>query len=106
MGGPISIMDRLNPAQFEIGCILSHGSIGPERPDLYRRIVIRHLSPQLPEEVDIAALLAAYGIFAEVAAAPPPVEANPAYARCACSGPAMVDGRTVARKRKEMLNHG
>lgn len=101
MGVPISIMDKLAPAQFQIITQLSHGSIGADRPDLYRRIVIRHLHPDLPEEFDIAAMLATFGIVAEVSTAPPPQCATPAYQRCVSDDPAMTDGRRFARQHRK-----
>lgn len=101
MGVPISIMDKLSPAQFQIITQLSHGSIGPDRPDLYRRIVIRHLHPALPDEIDIAALLAAFGIAAEVSHETPPGHATPAYRRCESDDPPMTDGRRFAKQHRK-----
>lgn len=101
IGVPISIMDKFNPDQFAIVTQLSHGSVGPNRPDLYRRIVIRHLHPELPEEIDIAALLATFGIATEVSHEPPPDQATTAYRRCISHDPPMTDGRRFARTHRK-----
>lgn len=50
MGVPITIVDKLNREQFElIGCIAP--KIGNR--EVYKRLVIRHLHPDLPEYIDM-----------------------------------------------------
>ena len=107
IGVPITIMDKFNPEQFEIVCMLNHGSIGSERSDLYRRIVVRNLRPELPEKIDLAAWLLALGVPVEITRVRTdsiPDHATLACKRCKCVGPPVVDGRTLAKKRKEVEN--
>lgn len=102
IGVPISIMDKLNREQFDIVCMLTHGSLGADRPDLYRRVIIRHLHPKCPEEIDLVQLFGSFGIPIDVEYIPvdePPQEMIPAHRRCECIDPAMVDGRKIARER-------
>lgn len=102
MGVPITIFDKLNREQFEVIGMLVNGSVGSERGYLYRRIIIRHLRPALPEEVDLAAWFRRMGVPLEVEfirrLEDLPAEAVPAYRWCRHTGPAIVDGRRVARE--------
>ncbi len=53
MAVPITIVVKYNPEQFEIvGITDNHAQLETGRVP-YRRIVIRHLHPQLPEEIDL-----------------------------------------------------
>lgn len=50
IGVPFTVMPRLNPAQFEL--------VGMLRPQigeraLFKRLIIRHLRPELPEVIDL-----------------------------------------------------
>lgn len=63
IGVPITYLDKHNPAQFEIIGILKP-KIG--RKELYRRILIRNLNPDLPEIVDLQKLLEQSGSEHEV----------------------------------------
>ena len=108
MGVPITFLDKYNPAHFEIICLLSHGSVGPERPDLYKRIVIRNLRPELPDEIDLVEYFGRMGIPVDVEfiqPETPPEEMISAHSRCETTGPAMVDGRKIARKYSNRRNY-
>lgn len=63
MGVPISYMAKHNPARFEI-----LGSISPKigGRNLYKRIVIRNLRPELPEVIDLAERLERAGMKLEI----------------------------------------
>lgn len=99
MGAPITIFHKLNRDQFEIIGMLNHGSVGPERSDLYRRIIIRHLHPDLPEEIDLAEWFRRMGVPLDVQFVDKlPEEAAHVYRRCRCSAPDIVDGRRVSRE--------
>lgn len=66
MAVPITIMDVLDRDQFDIvGLTGGHQALENGRVP-YRRVVIRSLHPDLPEEVDIAALFEQSGIPLEV----------------------------------------
>lgn len=63
IGVPISIMPKLNPTQFEI--------VGMIRPQIrgkafFKRILIRHLHPDLPRFIDLAKWLEVTGAEYEV----------------------------------------
>lgn len=66
MGVPITALDKLNRAQFEI-LELTDGHqrlVNARTP--YRRIVIRNLHPDLPDEIDLAEWFARMGVPLEV----------------------------------------
>lgn len=52
MGVPITFMDKYNAEQFEVIGITNHVKLEDGR-EPYRRVVIRHLHPDLPDEVDL-----------------------------------------------------
>ena len=52
MGVPIAFMDKYNAEQFEVIGITNHVKLEDGR-EPYRRVVIRHLHPDIPEEVDL-----------------------------------------------------
>lgn len=52
MGVPITYMDKHNSERFEIFGMTKHVKMENGRQP-YRRIVIRNLDPELPEEVDL-----------------------------------------------------
>ncbi len=54
MAVPITIFDKLNREQFEVVDITHHHVLKNGRSP-YRRIIIRHLHPDLPTEIDLAA---------------------------------------------------
>ncbi len=58
MGVPISFLDKWDPDQFEI-----LDSLRPkiDGKDLYQRIIIRNLRPELSDEIDVVELLERYG---------------------------------------------
>lgn len=66
MGVPITFMDKYNPERFEI-LGLTRGNTSLENGRIpYRRIVVRNLMPELPDEVDLAYLLERCGVEIEV----------------------------------------
>ena len=103
IGAPITILDKICREQFEVVGMLSHGSIGPDRPDLYKRILIRNLKPKLPAEIDLVEYLGKMGIPVDVEYVQEdniPEEIIPAYRRSISNDPCIIDGRTFAREHR------
>lgn len=66
MGVPITALDKLNRARFEIlGLTAGHERLTNGRTP-YRRVVIRDLRPDLPDEIDLAEWFARMGVPLEV----------------------------------------
>ena len=66
MGVPITAWDKLDREQFEIlGLTDGHQRLVNGRTP-YRRIVIRNLHPDLPDEIDLAEWFARMGVPLEV----------------------------------------
>ena len=62
MGVPITFLDKYNPAQFELCGITQGGARLENGREPYRRLLIRNLHPDLPEEIDISEWLAKCGV--------------------------------------------
>lgn len=66
MGVPITFLGKYNPAQFDVLGITKGGARLENGREPYRRILIRNLHPNLPEEIDLTGWLAKCGICVEV----------------------------------------
>ena len=66
MGVPITFLNQFNPMQFEILGITKGGARLESGREPYRRLLIRHLSPDLPDEIDLIQWLAKCGVSTDV----------------------------------------
>lgn len=64
MGVPITFIDKYNSEQFEILDLIG-GKLENGRRT-YKRIIIRNLSPELPEEIDLEEWLKKCGVTLEL----------------------------------------
>lgn len=62
MGVPITFLDKYNPAQFDILGITKGGARLENGREPYRRLLIRNLFPDLPDEINLSEWLARCGI--------------------------------------------
>ncbi len=66
MGVPISFIDKYSSTQFDIVGITKSGTSLENGRIPYRRLLIRHLHPELPEEIDLKELLAKCGVDLDI----------------------------------------
>ena len=64
IGVPITYMDKHEPQRFELVGMLPVPEIGGRR--IFKRLIIRHLHPELPEFIDLAAWLKKTGESLEI----------------------------------------
>lgn len=66
MGVPITFLDKYNPSQFELCGITKGGTRLENGREPYRRLLIRHLRPDLPDMIDIAEWFSRCGVDTEI----------------------------------------